>query len=369
MTQSSPPAIELRSDTFTLPCAGMRQAMATALVGDDVYDEDPTVNRLQETIATLLGKEAALFVPSGTMSNQLAVRAHCQPGDELICDADCHIYNYEQGAHTVLSGVSTRPVKSEEGVLTRADLTGTVRPENVHFVRSRLLCLENTHNRAGGRVYPYDTLVDVCTWARHERLATHLDGARLFNAVVASGIDAQTWAAPFDTVSICFSKGLGAPVGSAVVGSKELIARAYRHRKLFGGAMRQVGILAAAALYALEHNISRLEEDHANARRLAAGIAQIPGLKLAYPRLDTNMVFFSVAPQLGPPEKFSARLAQHGVRINPDGRGYLRAVTHLNVSEEDIDRALEILRDVALQEPSSAEQELKFTGGGYGSQA
>ncbi|MBI3838100.1 MAG: aminotransferase class I/II-fold pyridoxal phosphate-dependent enzyme, partial [Planctomycetia bacterium] len=240
--------LDFRSDTVTKPTPEVCAAMAQAVVGDDVFDEDPTIHALQRQIADTLGKEAAVFVPSGSMSNQIGVRLHCGPGDEFICDAGCHIYNYEQGAYAQLSGVAARTVEGQGGVMRLEQLTGLIRGDNEHLVRTRLVCLENTHNRGAGRIQPYDVVESICTWAHRNGLATHLDGARLFNAVVATGIEARRWAQHFDTVSVCFSKGLGAPVGSALIGPRDLIRTARRHRKLFGGGMRQAGILAAAAL-------------------------------------------------------------------------------------------------------------------------
>jgi threonine aldolase len=339
--------LDFRSDTVTKPTPGMRAAMAAAEVADDVYGEDPTINALQERIADLLGKEAAVYIPSGTMSNQIGVRVHCSPGDEFICEAGCHIYNYEQGAYAQLSGVCARTVEGTYGVMRPEQLVNLIRPENEHLVRTRLVCLENTHNRGGGRVQPYETVKAICRWAHDQGLATHLDGARLFNAVVASGISARDWAQHFDTVSVCFSKGLGAPVGSALCGPRDLIAKARRHRKLFGGAMRQGGVIAAGALYALEHHIDRLAEDHANAKRLAGAIREIDGLELRPPEVDTNLVIFHVEPYLASGAEFSARLKQHGVLINAFGPTMLRAVTHLDVSQADIDRAAEVLQLVA----------------------
>src|SRR5262245_42720116 len=250
----SDPVIDLRSDTVTRPTSGMRAAMAAAEVGDDVFFEDPTVNRLQDRVAPLLGKEAALFVPSGTMSNQVCVKTHTQPGDELLLETTCHIYNYEAGGPAVLSGVMCRTVDGDFGVLDVTQLDDKIRPENEHLVRTRLVCLENTHNRGGGRVYPLEKIRAISAWARENGLRMHLDGARLWNAVVASGIPAAEWARHFDSVSVCFSKGLGAPIGSALAGTREFVAKAKRIRKLFGGGMRQAGIAAAAALYAVDHH-------------------------------------------------------------------------------------------------------------------
>jgi threonine aldolase len=339
--------LDFRSDTVTRPTAGMIQAMATAPLGDDVYGEDPTVNALQQRLADLLGKEAALFVPSGTMSNQLGVRVHCHPGDEFLCEANCHIYNWEQGAFAQLSGVCARPVEGTFGVLRQEQLDGLIRPENEHLVRTRLVCLENTHNRGGGRVLPYNSVESICAWAHKNGLATHLDGARLFNAVVASGISATEWAKHFDTVSICFSKGLGAPVGSALVGPRDLIAKARRARKLFGGGMRQAGTIAAAALYALEHHIDRLAEDHEHAQILAEAIRTTDALELRPAEVDTNLVIFSVDPQLCTAAEFSARLKERGVLINAFGPTMMRAVTHLDVSRADCERAAQVLKETA----------------------
>ncbi|MEX2118387.1 MAG: GntG family PLP-dependent aldolase [Pirellulales bacterium] len=338
--------IDLRSDTATRPTPAMRAAIASAEVGDDVFAEDPTVNRLQVRLAEMLGKEAALFVPSGSMSNQIALRVHCAPGDEFICEANCHIYNYEQGAFAQLSGLVARTVEGDYGVMSVEQLAGLVRPPNPHLVRTRLVCLENTHNRGGGRVQPYATVEAISAWARSHGLRVHLDGARLFNAVVATGIAASRWASHFDTVSVCFSKGLGAPVGSALAGPRELIDLALRHRKLFGGGMRQAGVIAAGALYALENHVERLADDHANARRLADAIRNIPGLELRPPEVETNLVIFRVEPRLGTAADLAARLRQRGLLIGGFGGQSMRAVAHLDVSRADIDVAAEILNDV-----------------------
>jgi threonine aldolase len=341
--------LDFRSDTVTRPTPAMRAAMASAEVGDDVFGEDPTVARLEHRLAEMLGKERALYVPSGSMSNQLGVRVHCSPGDEFLCETSCHIYQYEQGAFAQLSGVVARTIEGEFGVLRLAQLVDLIRPDNVHHVRTRLVCLENTHNRGGGRVQPYEEVERICNWAHANGLATHLDGARLFNAVVATGIPASDWARHFDTVSVCFSKGLGAPVGSALAGPRELIERAHRHRKLFGGAMRQAGVIAAGALYALEHHVDRLAEDHANARRLADGIRNIEGLELRPPTIDTNLVIYRVDPRLGTGAEFAARLKRRGLLISAFGGQLMRAVTHLDVSEADVDRAIEVLQEAAGQ--------------------
>jgi len=339
--------LDFRSDTVTRPTAGMRAAMAAADVGDDVLGDDPTVLRLQARVAELLGKEAALFVPSGTMSNLVAVRLHCRPGDELICEAGCHIYVYEQGGYAQLSGVAARTVEGRYGVLELRQIENCLRPENPHYVRTKLLCLENTHNRGGGRIQPYSTVEALCGWARCHGLARHLDGARLWNAAIATGIGLHRWAAHFDTVGVCFSKGLGAPVGSALCGPRDLIAEGIRHRKVLGGGMRQAGVLAAAALYALEHHVERLAEDHANAQRLAEGIRRIDPLRLEPETVDTNLVFFHVSDAWGSAAEFVDRLKQRGVLMLATGPATLRACTHLDVSEADVDRALRAIEEVA----------------------
>jgi threonine aldolase len=358
-----PQTIDLRSDTVTRPTPEMRVAIAQAEVGDDVFGEgpilgeDPTVNELQGTIAETLGKEAALFVPSGTMSNQIGLRVHCRPGDEFICEAGSHIFNYEQGGYAQLSGLCARPLEGQFGVLRLEQFqNGLIRADNEHLVRTRLVCLENTHNRGGGRVLPLESIEAISQWARQNRLATHLDGARLFNAVVASGVPAREWARHFDTVSVCFSKGLGAPVGSALCGPRDLIAQARRHRKLFGGGMRQVGILAAGALYALQHHVDRLAEDHANARLLGAAIRQLDGLTLRPDEIDTNIVIFAVDPALGSAAHFASRLAAHGVKMIAFGPQLIRAVTHLDVTRRDIDRASEVLTEVVQECSAGAHQ-------------
>jgi threonine aldolase len=331
----------LRSDTLTKPTAEMRAAMAAAEIGDDVYFEDPTVNLLQERIADLVGKEAALFVPSGSMSNQIAVRVHCQPGDEFLCEADCHIFNYEQGAFAQLFGIAVHTVQGRDGVLEVDQLVDRIRPESDlnHSVRTRLVCLENTHNRGAGRIQPYDIVEEICTWAGEQGLARHLDGARLLNAVVASGIPAADWAQHFDTVSICFSKGLGAPIGSALCGPKEMIASAHRLRKALGGGMRQAGIIAAGALYALDHHVERLADDHANAQLLADAVRAAPGLELVPDIVDTNIVIFQVPAEMGPAMEFCDQLRGRGVLMNPVAKNKVRAVTHLDVSTEQAGRA------------------------------
>jgi threonine aldolase len=332
--------IDLRSDTVTRPSAAMREAMARADVGDDVYGEDPTVNRLQELVAARLGKEAALFVPSGTMANQIALRSLTEPGDGAIAPRDAHVYLYEGGAGAALAGVQFTLIGSD-GAFTPEELRAAIAPPDDHFARTRVVCIENTHNRSGGRIFAFDALRRVTEAARGRGLRLHLDGARLWNAEAATGIDAARWAEPFDTVSCCLSKGLGAPVGSLVAGSREGIVRAHRFRKMLGGGMRQAGVLAAAGLYALEHNVKRLVEDHANALALADGLARIPGVELPA-RPETNIVVFrrADAPAL------AERLRAHGVLVGAISADTLRAVTHLDVSARDVERALAVLREL-----------------------
>lgn len=339
--------IDLRSDTVTKPTAGMRAAMAAAEVGDDVHGEDPTVNHLEERIAAFLGKEAAIYVPSGSMSNQLAIRCHTQPGDEIICEEYCHIYNWEAGSPAILSGVTCRTVRGEHGILKLDQLRDKIRPINDHMVRTKVVCLENTHNHGGGRIFPIEAVRQISKWARENNLIMHLDGARLWNAVVATKVPFKDWAECFDTVSVCFSKGLGAPVGSALVGPKDFITRARRFRKVFGGAMRQAGIIAAGCLYALDHHIDRLAEDHANAQILASSVQDCPGLKLTPPEVHTNLVWFECDERHGSAREFGARMKEKGVNIAVDPPGRMRMCTHLDVSRADAEKAAQIIRTVA----------------------
>src|SRR5207253_6954115 len=330
--------IDLRSDTVTRPTRGMRAAIEAAEVGDDVFNEDPTVNRLQERVAAMLGKEAALFVPSGTMSNQVCIRAQTQPGDELICEARCHIYNHEAGGPAALSGVTCRTIEGDCGVLDLSQLEDKIRPVNDHLVRTRLVCLENTHNRGGGKVYPLDKIEAISRWAHKHGLIMHLDGARLWNAIVATGIAAAEWGRHFDSVSVCFSKGLGAPIGSALAGTREFVIRAKRIRKLLGGGMRQAGIAAAAALYALDHHIERLADDHRNAQIIAQAIADTPSLRLEPPEVEPNLLWFEVDPQFATAKEVVAILKQRGILIYAAGPYRLRACTHLDVSAAQAER-------------------------------
>ena len=329
--------IDLRSDTVTRPTAGMRTAMANAAVGDDVFGDDPTVNALEERVADMFGKEAAVFVPSGTMANQVSIRAHTEPGTEIICHLDSHIYNYEGGAPFALSGCSIKLLDGPRGMFTAEQMRAAVRPDDQHFPRTALVVMENTQNRGGGAVWSVEQTASVADAAHELGLKVHLDGARLMNACVASGRGPAEFARSCDSVTICFSKGLGAPVGSAVAGDKAFIARARRNRKMFGGAMRQAGILAAAAIYALDHHVDRLTEDHAHAARLAELIARCPGLKVVEP--ETNIVYFDVDPALGTAGALVDALRARGVWMIAVAPQRIRAVTHLDVSAEDVERA------------------------------
>ena len=326
--------IDLRSDTVTRPTEGMRRAMLEAPVGDDVFGEDPTVNRLEEHVAELLGKEAALYAPSGTMTNQIGVQVNTNRGEEVLLHEGSHIFVYEAGAPAMISGVQLRTLPGENGVLDPETVRAAVRPEDVHFPRSRLLCLENTHNTAGGKIFPLEDFAAVAATAKELGLKVHLDGARLFNAQAATGLPAREWCAHADTVSVCSSKGLGAPVGSLLAGDEETIGEARRARKAFGGGMRQAGIIAAASLYAFEHHIERLSEDHARARNLAAGLREA-GYDAREP--DTNLVLVAVE---NTPE-FLQALAREGVLATPGKPGFVRLCTHLDAGDREIEAAIE----------------------------
>lgn len=345
--------IDLRSDTVTRPTAAMRWTMLTAEVGDDMQQEDPTVNRLEARVAELFGKEAALFACSGTQSNQLAVKVHCAPGDELLINETGHIANFETGAPAALSGVTVRTIAADRGMLDVADLEGRVRGADQHYACTRLVCLENTTNMGGGRVYPLEQMQRVADWAWSQGLRMHLDGARLFNATVAAGYSPAAAAACFDTVSICFSKGLGCPLGSMLIGSAADIARARRFRKMLGGGLRQAGIVAAAAEYALDHHIARLADDHEHARLLAALLEQIPGIHVDVAAVETNLVFFSVDAACGTAVQLATALREHHVLIGPSGGQRLRAATHLDVTASDIEAAAAAIRDCLAQGISS----------------
>lgn len=335
--------IDLRSDTLTKPTPAMRKAMAQAEVGDDVYGEDPTVNRLQEMAAGLLGKKAALFVPSGTMANQLAIRLHTQPGQEVIVERTAHIVRYEQGAAGALAGVQLHWVAGERGIIGPEQVEAAIRPNDPYSIKTGLICLENTHNSGGGTIYPLATIERIRAIASAHAIPMHLDGARLFNAVTATTLPPAAYATHFETVSFCLSKGLGAPAGSLLLSNDTgMIERARRFRRMYGGAMRQAGILAAAGIYALEHHIERLKEDHINAKRLARKLQQIPSIMINPQHVDTNIVIFDVIGHRLAPAALVAALRQEGVLINSLGGNSFRAVTHLDVTTESIDRAYDI---------------------------
>ena len=339
--------IDLRSDTVTKPTPAMRKAMAEAEVGDDVYGEDPTMNELEKLAAEMVGKEAALFVTSGTQGNQVAVMTHTRRGDEVILESESHIYYYEVGAMATLSAVQARTVPGRLGAMDPDDVRAAIRSENIHFPRTSLICLENTHNRAGGTVLPLDNMKEIYEIAKRAGLSVHLDGARLFNAATALGVDPKEITKYCDSVMFCLSKGLCAPVGSILAGDSAWIKRAWKNRKMLGGGLRQAGVLAAAGIVALKEMTLRLAEDHANARLLAEGFARIPGLAVDMQRVQTNMVMVDVAGLGVTGQQFSDALLERGVKANPMRPTVLRFVTHNDVSREDCLKAVEIVRDVA----------------------
>jgi threonine aldolase len=332
--------IDLRSDTVTKPTEAMRDAMARAEVGDDVYGEDPTVNRLQEMVAGLLGKKAALFVPSGTMANQLAIRIQTQPGQEVIAESKAHIVRYEQGAAGALAGVQLHWVTGNRGIMGPEHIEAAIRPKDQHSIQTALICLENTHNAGGGTIYPLSTIERIRAVASAHGVPMHLDGARLFNAVAATTLPPAAYAQHFETVSVCLSKGLGAPAGSLLLtNDPALIDKARRFRRMYGGAMRQAGILAAAGIYALEHHIGRLKDDHDNAKRLARKLQQIPAVTINPQHVESNIIIFDIIGHRLCPSELVAALRSEHVLINAVGGTSFRAVTHLDVSTRQIDAA------------------------------
>jgi threonine aldolase len=346
--------IDLRSDTVTHPTPAMREAMYRAEVGDDVMGEDPTVNRLQEIAAERMGKEAALFVTSGTMGNLIGILAQCGRGDEVIMGDKAHTYLFEAGGPSVLGGVHVWTVRNrEDGTLDLRDVETAVRSDNIHFPRSCLLVLENTHNRCGGAVLSRAQMDEIVGVARKHNLNAHLDGARIFNAAVVLGVEARTLAEPFDTVSFCLSKGLSAPVGSLVCGSKAFVERAHRMRKMAGGAMRQVGVIAAAGIVALTEMVDRLSDDHDNARLLAEGLASIPGLAVDVETVQTNMVMFYPTDPRWTTETLNAALTNAGVLASYLGRTKIRAVTHYGIERGDVEEALGVVAQVVREGPGA----------------
>lgn len=340
--------IDLRSDTVTRPTPAMRQAMADAPVGDDVYGDDPTIRALEQRTAELLGKEDAVFMVSGTMTNQVALRTHTEAGDEVLADVGAHIAVLERGAPAALSGLTIRPLPGRNGVFTADDVRAAIRTPHPFLPAvqppTKLLCLENTHNLGGGAVWPLETLREVAAAARSAGLAVHLDGARLWNAAVATSVAESVWSEPFDSVSVCFSKGLGAPVGSALAGSQAFVSRARRFKALFGGGIRQGGIVAAGALWALEHHRERLANDHARAHRMAARLASIPDVAIDAAAVETNIVRFRLR-RLSAAAFVDACFAR-GVHLLPAGKAGVRAVVHLEIGDDDIERACDVIAGV-----------------------
>jgi threonine aldolase len=339
--------VDLRSDTVTHPTKAMREAMAAAVVGDDVYGEDPTVNRLEALAAATLDREAAVFVPSGTMGNQIAIHLHTTPGTEVVAEAGSHVFNYEMGAMAALSGALPRPIHAAGGILEPTELATAIHPRTGYTTPTALVVLENSHNLAGGRVTPPGRMRELIAVAKEHGLPVHLDGARIFNAAASAGIPAAELAGGCDTVMFCLSKGLAAPVGSLLIGDADLIAEARRVRKMFGGGMRQVGVLAAAGVVALEEMAPRVGEDNATARHLAELLAEIPGIALDPATVDTNIVFFGLDDDAGvtAPE-LAERLAEAGVRVHALGPDSIRMVTHYHISRDDVEWAADRVREV-----------------------
>jgi threonine aldolase len=338
--------IDLRSDTVTKPSQAMRQAIAEAEVGDDVFEDDPTVKKLEEMVAELLGKGKSLFVPSGTMANEVAIKSLTKPGDEVILEEDSHIYNYEVGAPSVLCGVQLNPLKGKRGVLTAQQILDHIRSEDIHVPPTTLICLENTHNRAGGTIYPLEEIKKIREATKPFGIKMHLDGARLWNATIATGVPLDEYAKHFDSVSVCLSKGLGAPIGSVISGSSDFIQIARRNRKMFGGGMRQVGIIAAAGIYAIENNFNRLIEDHRNAKTLALGLSKIPKISVDLESVQTNIVVIDIKESGMDVREVLERLKEKGVLAVPFGKTKIRCVTHLDVNQDDIYQALEVFKQV-----------------------
>ena len=340
------PRIDLYSDTHTKPTPAMRQAMAEAEVGDEQQFEDPTVNKLCAMVAELLGQEAAMFMPSGTMCNQIAFRVHCEPGDEIILDYTAHPINAESGGPSAVAMAQTRALHSDLGIFTADQVREAIRPTRRHSPRSRVVSIENTTNAGGGAIWPIEDIISVTTVARENGMAAHMDGARLMNAVVESGTSATEYGRQFDSLWLDLSKGLGCPVGGVLAGSDDFIDRAWRFKQQMGGAMRQAGIIAAAGVYALEHHVERLAEDHENARTFCRDIAQIPGIKLIFDRCQTNLVFFDVSETGMDAAEVAEKLLAYEVRIGAMGPHRMRAVTHLDVNRAQLTEAAEALRSV-----------------------
>jgi threonine aldolase len=336
--------IDLRSDTVTKPTPEMIKIMITSPLGDDVLGDDPTVIRLENETAKLLGKQAAVFVPSGTMGNQLAVMSHTRPGDEVILDYESHIFRYEVAGSAVMSGVQFNALAGPGGVMTAEQISEAIRPDDIHQPETTLVCLENTHNRAGGTIYPIEDIKKISGICKKKGIKMHMDGARLWNASVASGISLKEYARYFDSVMVCFSKGMGCPVGSVLAGDKPFIEKSRRHRKMLGGGMRQAGLLAGAGLYALRHNIKRMTDDHKRAKILAKFISQVGKIDVDLSSVQTNIVIFDVKRTGLNSDQALAKLAKKGLWVVPFGVTKLRAVTHLDVSDDDIEKAGKIIK-------------------------
>jgi len=337
--------IDLRSDTVAKPSRNMRKAMYEAEVGDDVFKEDPTVNKLEEYAADLLGKEAALYVPSGTMGNQICLNVLTNPGDEVICEFDSHIFNYESGSPALLSGIQLTPIKGDLGVISKEEVELLIRPKDAYYMpRTKVIEIENTHNRAGGTIWPIKKIVELKETAKANDLFYHLDGARIWNASVETGISVKEYASHFNSISCCLSKGLGAPVGSIIGGTKEFIIEAYRVRKAWGGGMRQVGIIAAAGLYALQNNVKRITEDHIRAKYLAEKIKDIKNLEIDLERVQTNILLFK--PLNMNPDEAILKCEEKGLLLSVGTVSLLRAIIHLEIYDEDIKKAVSILQEV-----------------------
>jgi threonine aldolase len=341
--------IELHSDTQTRPTPGMRKAMAEAVVGDEQKGEDPSVNRLLDMTRELFGKEDAVFLPSGTMCNQISLMVHCKPGDEILADSTAHILNLEGGGAAVFAGSMIRPIEGDRGIFTAEQLKQNIRAVRRHTPRPRLVAIEQTSNSGGGTVWPLETIREVAAVAREHGLSMHMDGARVLNAVVASNVSARDFAEPFDTMWLDLSKGLGCPFGAVLAGSKDIIDQAWQWKQRMGGAMRQAGVIAAAGVYALENNVARMAEDHSNARFFAERIAEIPGIGIDPSGVETNLVFFDVAETGLDAAQVHDRLLEHGVRIGASSGTRMRAVTHLDVSRDQLAEAAEVLSTVAVE--------------------
>ncbi|WP_077210526.1 low-specificity L-threonine aldolase [Bacillus dakarensis] len=337
--------IDLRSDTVTKPSEKMRKAMYEAEVGDDVYGEDPTVNKLEETAAAILGKEKALFVTSGTQGNQIAGLVHCRAGQEVIVESQAHIFLYEAAAMSAFAGVQTRTITGKRGAMNPLDVKAAIRGEDIHEPETGLICIENTHNKAGGAIVPLDNMKEIYRIAQEHHIPVHLDGARLFNASVASGIPVSDFAACTDSVQFCLSKGLGAPVGSIIAGAEEFIAKARKWRKRLGGGLRQVGVLAAPGLIALNENIDRLFEDHENAKLLAEGLVNISGIELET-KVETNIIIINITKANKTTEELLNALYENGIAAGAFGPNLIRFVTNNGVTKNDIDKVLAVIHNI-----------------------